>query len=176
MKVRDIALIGVFTALLIGGQLALSAVSGVEVVTVLFLSFAYHFGVRRSLLVANAFSLLRCLIFGFFPTVIILYLVYYNLFAVIFGLVGRLLGGKMNVKIHVLLIILAVILTACFTLIDNVITPLFYGFSPETAQGYFIASLTTMIPQIICAFATTLLLLRPLILAYRRIKFARAFP
>ena len=68
---KEIALISVFTALLIGGQFVLSGISGIEIVTVLLLSFSYYFGIRRGLLVANAFSLLRCFIFGFFVNVII---------------------------------------------------------------------------------------------------------
>ena len=64
---KELAFIALMTALLIACQLALSAVQGVEVVTVLFLSFCYSFGVRRGLVVANCFSLLRCLLFGFSP-------------------------------------------------------------------------------------------------------------
>ncbi len=43
---KEIALVGVFTALLIGGQFVLSGISGVEIVTVLLLSFSYCFGIR----------------------------------------------------------------------------------------------------------------------------------
>lgn len=68
---KEISLISVFTALLIGGQFILSGISGIEIVTVLLLSFSYYFGITRGLFVANAFSLLRCFIFGFFPIVII---------------------------------------------------------------------------------------------------------
>ena len=70
---------GVFVALLIGGQFALFAVSGIEIVTVLFASFVFCFGIVRSLIVGTAFSLLRCFVFGFMPNVLILYLIYYNL-------------------------------------------------------------------------------------------------
>lgn len=44
---KEIALIGVFTALLISGQFVLSGLSGIEIVTVLLLSFSYYFGIRR---------------------------------------------------------------------------------------------------------------------------------
>jgi ribose/xylose/arabinose/galactoside ABC-type transport system permease subunit len=74
---KKIILPGVFTALLIGGQLALSGISGIEVVTVLLLTFVYKYGIGQGLLVANSFSLLRCFIFGFIPNVIVLYLIYY---------------------------------------------------------------------------------------------------
>ena len=65
VSAKKIILSGVFTALLIGGQLVFSAVAGIEIVTVLLLTFAYKYGIVQSMFVANAFSLLRCFIFGF---------------------------------------------------------------------------------------------------------------
>ena len=82
---KKIILPGVFTALLIGGQLVLSGISGIEIVTVLLLTFVYRYGIGQGLFVANAFSLLRCFIFGFMPNVILLYLIYYNIFVFVFG-------------------------------------------------------------------------------------------
>lgn len=155
---KEVALIGVFTALLIGGQFALGGISGVEIVTVLFLSFAYCFGVARSLIVANAFSLLRCCIFGFFPTAVILYLVYYNLFAVVFGLIGAKFKRQFNLKFHAALVLAACLMTALFTGLDDIITPLYYGYSPSAAKAYAVASLTAAIPQIICTLLTVALL------------------
>ena len=72
---KKVILPGVFTALLIGAQLVLSGVSGIELVTVLLLTFTYKYGSKQGLLVATAFSLLRCFLFGFFPNVVVLYLV-----------------------------------------------------------------------------------------------------
>ena len=78
---KKIILPGVFTALLLGAQLVLSGISGIELVTVLLLTFAYKYGIKQGLFVANAFSLLRCFLFGFYPNVLILYLLYYNHYA-----------------------------------------------------------------------------------------------
>ena len=83
------AVVAVFTALLLAAQYALWFVKGVELVTVLLLVFSYRFGVRCGVLSAVAFSLLRCLLFGFFPNVVLLYLLYYPLFAACFGLLGN---------------------------------------------------------------------------------------
>lgn len=165
---REIALVSVFTALLIGGQFVLSGLSGIEVVTVLLLSFSYYFGVRRGLFVANAFSFLRCFLFGFFPTVLILYFVYYNLFVAVFGFLGFKFKRKWNVKIHVLLLITACVMTVLFTGLDNIITPLFYGFSSEAAKAYAVASLTAVIPQVVCTFLTVSFLLPVLLRVYKR--------
>ena len=160
---KKIILPSVYTAILIGGQFILSGVSGIEIVTVLLLSFAFKYGVKQGLLVANAFSLLRCFIFGFMPNVIILYLVYYNLFVIVFGLLGKAFKSEYGVKKHAIIIAVAIVMTALFTLLDNVITPLFYGFTLDAMKAYFIASLYTVVPGLICTFATTLILF-PIIL------------
>lgn len=156
---KDIALIGVYTALLIGGQFALSGISGVEIVTVLLLGFAYFFGIVRGLFVANAFSLLRCLIFGFFPNVIILYLIYYNLFVLIFGLLGKRFKKDAKLKSLIVLTVTAALLTVFFTALDDVITPLYYGFTLDAAKAYAVASLTVVVPQVVCVLITVPLIL-----------------
>lgn len=155
---KKIILPSVFTAVLIGGQFVLSGISGIEVVTVLLLTFSYKFGVKQGLLVANAFSLLRCFIFGFMLNVLILYIVYYNLFVITFALMGNAFQKKYTFKKHILVIIVAVIMTILFTLLDNIITPLLYSFSPNVAKAYFITSLYTLVPQIICTFVSILVL------------------
>lgn len=168
---KEIALISIVTALLIGGQFILSGISGVEVVTVLLLSFSYFFGVRRGLLVANAFSLLRCFIFGFFPIVIILYLVYYNLFVLVFGLLGIKFKKKLNIKIHTILVIVACIMTIFFTGLDDILTPLYYRYSLSAMKAYAFASLTAVIPQVISTVFTVVLLLPILIRMFRQVTY-----
>lgn len=155
---KNVILSGVFTALLIGGQFVLSGVTGIEIVTVLLLTFAYKYGVYQGLFVANAFSILRCFIFGFIPNVLVLYLIYYNLFVVLFGFLGKAFKSEYTIKKHIVIISCAVFSTALFTLIDDVLTPLMYGFTLNATKAYFVASLYTMIPQIICTFVTVLLI------------------
>ncbi len=167
---KEIALVGMFTALLIGGQFVLSGISGVEIVTVLLLAFSYHFGIRRGLFVANAFSVLRCFVFGFFPTVIILYLIYYNLFVLVFGALGLRFKKQYNVKTHILLIVTACFMTAFFTALDDIITPLFYRYSSDAMKAYALASLSAMIPQVICTVLTVTLLLPILLRVFASIE------
>lgn len=167
---KDIALVSIYTALLIGGQFVLSGISGVEAVTVLLLAFAYYFGIVRGLFVANAFSLLRCLVFGFFPNVIILYLVYYNIFVLVFALLGRKFKKELNAKTHIIIVISAVLLTVFFTALDDIITPLYYGFSLDAAKAYAVASLTAVIPQVICTLVTVILILPVLVRVFSIIK------
>ena len=155
---KKIILPGVFTALLIGGQLALSGISGIEVVTVLLLTFVYKYGIVQGLLAANSFSLLRCFIFGFMPNVLILYLVYYNIFVLVFGFLGKVFRHEYSIKKHIFVVIIAIIMTILFTIIDNILTPLMYGFTLNAAKAYCVASLYTVIPQIFCTFVTVLIL------------------
>lgn len=170
---KDLALIGVFTAILISGQFALFAVSGIEIVTVLFASFAFYFGIIRGLAVATAFSLLRCLVFGFFPNILILYLVYYNLFAVVIGLIGKKMNKEISVVKVIIVVAVCVVLTALFTGLDNIITPLFFGMTGETLTAYWTLSLTAVIPQIICCIITVRVLFPPLVKLYSKIGLAK---
>lgn len=165
-----VAVVAVFTALLLAAQYALWFVKGVELVTVLLLVFSYRFGVRCGGLSAVAFSLLRCLLFGFFPNVVLLYLLYYPLFAACFGLLGNALHRRTGVRVQMLLTVLAVLLTALFTLLDDAVTPLLYGYTKEAALAYFLASLPTMAVQTVCAAVTVLLLFRPLLFVLKRVR------
>ena len=165
-----VAVVAVFTALLLAAQYALWFVKGVEVVTVLLLVFSYRFGVRCGVLSAVAFSLLRCLLFGFFPNVVLLYLLYYPLFAACFGVFGNALHRRTGVGVQMLLTVLAVLFTALFTLLDDAVTPLLYGYTREAALAYFLASLPTMAVQTVCAAVTVLLLFRPLLFILKRVK------
>lgn len=53
---------------------------------------------------------------------------------------------------------LAAFFTVCFTLLDDVIAPLFYGMSAQVAFAYFGASFLAMLPQTICAAVSVLIL------------------
>lgn len=157
---KECAYLALFVALVIAAQLVFAAVPGVEVVTVLFVAYAFVFGVRRGMLAATAFSLLRQLIFGFSPTVLILYLVYFNGLTALFGGIGK----KVEKPAHALwwLVLVACVCTACFSILDNILTPLWYSFSKRAAKAYVLASLPFMIPQIICTALSVGFLFLPL--------------
>ena len=164
---KKIILPGVFTALLIGAQLVLSGIPGIEIVTVLLLTFVYKYGIKQGLFVANAFSLLRCFIFGFMFNVLVLYFVYYNAFVIVFGLIAKVFKREYTVKKHVVIVFVAVVLTASFTIFDNVLTPLIYGFTENATKAYFVASLYTVVPQVICTFVTVLIIFPALLKVLR---------
>ena len=170
-KTKFVVRVAMCVALLIAGQLALSAISGVEVVTVMMLCFCYCYGWRHGVATATTFSLVRCLIFGFQINVIVLYLIYYNLFAVFFGWLGKRFAGKVSFVKTVIVVATAVVFTVCFTLLDDVITPLLYSFHPNAAKVYFLQSLYAMIPQSVCVAVTVSALFAPLTAVIKKINF-----
>ena len=159
---KEIIIPAVFTAMLIGVQFVLSGLAGVELISVLLLSFTYVFGLKQGFIAVNAFIIVRNLIFGFFLDVFILYVIYYNLFVLVFGLISKALNREYSIKIHICLTVIAVILTSGFTLLSDVITPLLYSYSASATKVYFLASLSVMIPHIICVLATVSALFYPL--------------
>ena len=212
---RRVAASALMCALLLVVQFVLSFVPGVELVTALFLSFCVLFGARAGVLTATAFSLLRCFLFGFTPSVIVLYLVYFNAFALFFGFLGTkrlaawlcpallalLAGGTLCAalvpmpvsalelpRIRALAWVLfgvlcalfalwaallrrgeagrrtaayaafAALFTVLFTLLDDVLTPLIYGWTAEAALAYFYTGFLAMLPQTACAAVSVALL------------------
>ena len=168
-KTKFIVRVAICVAMLIGGQLALSGVSGIEIVTVMMLCLCFSYGIRAGVTIATVFSLLRCFIFGFQVNVIVLYLIYYNLFAMFYGWLGTRFTGKISILKKGLIVASAMAFTACFTLLDDVITPLIYGFHANAAKVYFFQSLSALIPQTICAAVTVFVLFTPLTKVIRKI-------
>ena len=169
---KEIALMSIMTALLLASQFVFAAIQGVEVVTVFLLSFCVAFGARRGMLVATAFSLMRCFIYGFFPNVVILYLVYYNFFALVFGLLGWVIV-KMPVYAKIIILtIAATMITACFTLLDDLITPWILKLTEKSTRIYFYASLPVLGIQCVCAAVTVALLWYPLSKVFSVVSFA----
>ena len=164
---KDAAYVGVFVALLIASQLVLSPVPGVELVTVLFVTFSFSFGVRKGVLAATVFSLLRQLVFGFYPQVLVLYLCYFNGLTALFGCLGK--CWKRTPKNLFPLTAVACACTAFFTILDNIVTPLWYGYSARVFKLYFYASFSVMIPQIVCTAVSVSLLFLPLTGVFERL-------
>ena len=168
LATKEVAYIAVFVALLIASQLVLAVLPGVEIVTLLFSCFAFCFGVKRGVISAVVFSLLRQFVFSFSPSVLILYLIYYPLFCLSFGLLGK--WKKRLLFILPFAIGLSCVLTACFTLLDDMITPLYYGFSAKATWAYFYYSLPVMATQTACAGVTVAVGFIPISKAFQIIK------
>lgn len=168
---KFIVRVAMSVALLIASQMALSMITGVEIVTVILLCLCFYYGIQTGLAIATTFSLLRCFFFGFQINVIVLYLIYYNLFALFFGWLGKCFTGKLTLLRIGTVVATAVVFTILFTLMDDVITPLMFGFHGNAAKVYFLQSLTAMIPQSICAAVTVSVLFAPLLRVLRKIDF-----
>ena len=165
---KECALLAVFVAVVITAQTALSAVPGVEIVTVLFVAYSFSLGWKKGMLSATAFSLLRQIIFGFFPSVLILYLVYYNLLTLTFGILGKKI--KSPITALPFLVGLACVGTVLFTLIDDILTPLWYAYSARATRAYILASLSFMIPHVICTAVSVSVLFLPIWRVFKRVR------
>ena len=141
MSVRGLARCAVMSALLVAVQYCLGFVPGIELVTAVFSAYCFVCGTASGILTAVCFSLLRCLIYGFYPAVILLYLIYYPLLALAFSnlskippkafkiallisallcLTGFVFGIKISavyrLRIRILFLILFIIFSALFVL------------------------------------------------------------
>ncbi len=157
---KECAFVAVFVALVIAVQLVLSFIPGVELVTVLFVSYAFVFGKGRGMVASTAFSLLRQLVFGIYPVVLVLYLLYFNALALGFGLLGEKI--KATPKSLVFIVVCACIGTVCFSALDSLLNIVWYGYTWDTARMYILASLPVMGLQTACTAVTVSVLFLPL--------------
>ena len=165
---KECAYLAVFVALVIAAQLVLSVVPSVEIVTVLFCVYAFTFGLKRGMAAATAFSLLRQLVFGFYVNVFVLYLLYYTFLACAFAFLGKKI--KKPLKWLAIIVAIACVCTVLFTMIDNILTPLWYGYSKKAAILYFKASLPFMGLQVINAALSVGVLFFPLYRVFSLVK------
>lgn len=168
---KFIVRVAMSVALLIAIQMALSALTGVELVTVILLCLSFCYGIRTGLAIATIFSLLRCFYFGFDVKIIALYLIYYNFFALFFGWLGARFDGKVTLLRLGVIVTSAVVFTILFTMLDNTLTVVMFGLQGNGIKVYFLQSLTAMIPQTICAAVSVSLLFHPLTRVIRKINF-----
>lgn len=170
-KTRFIVRVAMCVAILIGGQLALTGIQGIEVVTIMMLCFCWCYGVRSGIAIAVTFSLVRCLVFGFYVDIVILYLTYYTLFALYFGWLGKRFAGEMTFFKFAAVVVSALLFTAGFTMLDNAIKLVIYGLQGNAAKVYILQSLPTMVTQLICTAVTTVMLFAPLTKVIKKINF-----
>lgn len=161
---RECAYIAVFVSLLIAAQFCFSALLGVELITVLFVAYAFVFGWERGVLSAVVFSLLRQLVFGFFPQVLCLYLIYYPLLTLCFGLLGKRENSTKGRL--VLLTLFACLGTLAFSLLDLGLAALWLGLQGEAFKVYATASLPVALTQLVCTAITVGSLFLPLCKAF----------
>lgn len=76
MKARDVALVGLLSAVITAGKQALSFIPNVEIVTLLFIIYTVTFGTKRTLLVSVIFTTLQILIYGFATWLLVYYFIW----------------------------------------------------------------------------------------------------
>ena len=76
LKVHDIVMVGLLSATITAGKLALSFVPNVEIVTLLFIVFTVSLGLKKALLVSVIFSTTEILIYGFSTWILGYYLIW----------------------------------------------------------------------------------------------------
>ena len=110
------------------------------------------FGVPVSVLYRERLTAMFWALFGVLAGLLALYLI-------LLAVGGR---GTVGVREAASLAALAALSAVCFTLLDDVITPLWYGYTADAAAAYFYTGFLAMLPQTICAAASVFFLFPPL--------------
>ena len=158
MKIRDIALMGMMLAMLEAVKRVLDFLPNVELITLLFILFTLHFGLR-TLLVAVAFTLLETTFWGIHNWVI-MYLYIWPLLILIVHFTRQHAG-----------IWFYCILSAVYGLFFGALCsiPYLVAGGPGTAIAWWIAGIPYDIIHCISNFTLCLLLYKPLDAALRKV-------
>lgn len=120
IKVKDIALVGVLSATITVGKLALSFLPNIEIVTFLFIVYTVVFGVKRSLMISVIFSTIEVFIYGF-STWFLTYYIIWPILVLLTDLFKHKLGSEYGFAI------LAGFFGLFFGLFFAIVESLFYG-------------------------------------------------
>lgn len=86
---KSLAYSGLLAALLVGGKYALSFIPNVEIVSPLIILTSVFFGLNVSLPAVIAFCLIDTVVYGFYPTVFLQYMVHWPSLAILSYVVSR---------------------------------------------------------------------------------------
>ena len=120
MKIRDIALIGILSATITAGKLALSFIPNVEIVTLLFIVYTIVFGREKGFLISLVFTTTDILIYGF-STWLLGYYIVWPMLITITGLM------KERIKSEYGYAAIGAIFGYTFGLLFAVVESFFYG-------------------------------------------------
>ena len=144
---KTIALVGIMSASIECGKLALSFLPNIEVVTLLCALYGYVFGLLGIVSVV-VFVSIEPLIYGF-GTWVVAYYLYWPFVAVVFMILG-----KIGLKNRFLLSGIAVLLTAWFGVLSSLVDlGLLSGFFDNFWQRfsiYYLRGIPFYIAQIVC--------------------------
>lgn len=153
MKAKDIALIGLLSATITSGKLALSFIPNVEIVTLLFIIYAVTFGYKRTFLVSIVFTTTEIFIYGFSTWILVYYFIW-NMLILITVLVNK------RVENEYAFGIIAGVFGLFFGLFFALSESIFYGIAYGIT--YWIKGIPFDIIHGISNFILVLLLFKPL--------------
>lgn len=178
-----VAVSAMFSALLVGGKLALAVLPNIEVVTLIIAVCAYVWGLAVALPAVNVFIAVDMAIWGV-NTWVISYLIHWNIVALCFWLLGKVQTDR-KVLTVLFATVLAVVLSALFGVLTSAIDTM-VGF---TGEGFFVdfdnwlyrfavmyvAGISFYITQIVCNLALFAVAFIPLVTVNRKAQF-KLFP
>ncbi|HHU79276.1 MAG: hypothetical protein ACOX27_00100 [Caldicoprobacterales bacterium] len=153
MKIRDIVLVGIFSAAATAGKLVLSFIPNVEIVTLLFILFTVTLGLKRSFFITLVFVSTDILLYGFSTWVIGYYLIWPLLV-----LITSMLGRKFNSEYAFAIIggLFGFLFGAFFAITESFFYGLSYGFA------YWVNGLLFDLVHGVSNFIIILFLFKPL--------------
>lgn len=153
MKAKDVALIGLLSATITSGKIALSFIPNVEIVTLLFIVYTVLFGYRHTILASVIFSTTEILIYGFSTWLLMYYLIWPILI-----LITEVI--KKKTKSEYGYAVLAGLFGLCFGLLFAITESIFYGLSYGVV--YWVRGIPFDIIHGVSNFILVLVLFRPL--------------
>ena len=153
MNIRDIVLIGLFSAIVTAGKLALSFIPNVEIVTLLFIIYTLSLGLRRSLLISIVFVTTEILLYGF-STWILGYYILWPMLIIITSIISR----KFNSEY--IYAAIAGVFGLTFGIYFSIIESFFYGWA--YGLTYWVRGIPWDIVHGGANYVLTLTLLKPL--------------
>ena len=127
---KRICLLAVLTATLTGGKTALALIPNIEIVTLLFIVYAFVFGWRNTIIVSVVFVVIEIFIWGFNLWWVILYLIYWPLLVTAAAVLPRKLGNGRLVAA----IAFGIAFTVFFGVLSTFIEIIFMG---GVGSGFF---------------------------------------
>lgn len=153
MKARDVAFIGLLSASITAGKMALSFIPNVEVVSLLFILYTVTFGLKRSLLVSVIFTTTEIFIYGFSTWLLVYYFIWPMLIVITAGI-------KKTIRSEYGYATIAGLFGLFFGVFFAVIESFFYGYAYGIA--YWIRGIPFDVVHGVSNFIIVLVLFKPM--------------
>ncbi len=153
LDVYDIVLVGILSATLTAGKMALAFVPNVEIVTLLFILYTVTLGLKKALLTAIIFSTIEIFIYGFSTWILGYYFIWPALILITWVL-------RKTVNSEYGYAIIGGLFGLCFGMFFAVFESIFYGWA--YGFSYWVRGIPMDILHGVSNFIVILLLYKPL--------------